>query len=323
HAQGLVHRDVKPANILLEKGVDRVLLTDFGLARAADDASLTRTGVIAGTPRYMSPEQSRGDPVDHRTDLFSLGSVMYAACTGRPPFRAETSYGVLRRICDTLPRSIRDINPDIPDWLALVVQKLQAKEPSQRIQSAGETAELLERCLAHVQQPAVVPLPDAIRRLHQESGGRHRVPQEADVQHSTGVRCCRLVNRLEAYATPAARRFFWPALITTSVLSVVLIVVAGGQLLSGRRQGDAAPAGPPAGQAAPAPREPAGESTPRAASAPAEAPWDDGAAEQIAGVADDIDALETAASEFWQHPAAPAPDPASETDRPENEEASP
>jgi len=100
HAQGLVHRDVKPANILLEKGVDRVMLTDFGLARAVDDASLTKTGVIAGTPQYMSPEQARGEAIDHRSDLFSLGSVMYAMCTGRPPFRAETSYGILRRITD-------------------------------------------------------------------------------------------------------------------------------------------------------------------------------------------------------------------------------
>ena len=101
HAQGLVHRDIKPANILLSEGVERVQITDFGLARAADDASLTRTGVIAGTPQYMSPEQARGESVDCRSDLFSLGSVMYAMCTGRPPFRAETSYGILRRITDT------------------------------------------------------------------------------------------------------------------------------------------------------------------------------------------------------------------------------
>ena len=77
HAQGLVHRDVKPANILLEHGLERVLLTDFGLARAIDDASLTYSGVIAGTPQFMSPEQARGEAVDHRTDLFSLGSVLY------------------------------------------------------------------------------------------------------------------------------------------------------------------------------------------------------------------------------------------------------
>ena len=92
HAQGLVHRDIKPANILLADGVERVTITDFGLARAVDDASMTRSGVIAGTPQYMSPEQARGEAIDARSDLFSLGSLMYAMCTARPPFRAETSF---------------------------------------------------------------------------------------------------------------------------------------------------------------------------------------------------------------------------------------
>ena len=159
HAQGLVHRDVKPANILLADGVERVKLTDFGLARAADDASLTKTGIIAGTPQYMSPEQARGESVDQRSDLFSLGSVLYAMCTGRAPFRAETSYGVLRRITDEEPRPIREINPDIPEWLCRIVAKLMSKRPDDRFQSAREVAGLLEECLAHVQQPTAVPLP--------------------------------------------------------------------------------------------------------------------------------------------------------------------
>ncbi len=165
HAQGLVHRDVKPANILLERGVDRAMLTDFGLARAVDDASLTRTGVIAGTPQFMSPEQARGESIDARSDLFSLGSVLYAMCTGRPPFRAETSFGVLRRITDVEPRSIREINPDIPDWLVAIVSRLHAKNPAERFQSAAEIAELLEACLSHVQQPTAVPLPETLKSI--------------------------------------------------------------------------------------------------------------------------------------------------------------
>ena len=159
HAQGLVHRDIKPANILLEEGVERVKITDFGLARAADDASLTRSGVIAGTPQYMSPEQARGEPVDHRTDLFSLGCVLYAMCTGRPPFRAPTSYGVLRKICESEPRPVREINAGVPVWLGRIVDRLLAKEPSRRYASAADVAALLERCLAHVQQPTTVGLP--------------------------------------------------------------------------------------------------------------------------------------------------------------------
>ncbi len=170
HAQGLVHRDIKPANILLSEGVERVLITDFGLARAADDASLTRSGVIAGTPQYMSPEQARGEAIDRRSDLFSLGSMLYAACTARAPFRAETSYGVLRRITDEAPRPIREINPDIPQWLCRVIDRLMAKQPDDRYQSAGEIAELLEQCLAHLQQPTVVPLPMSLESSSRKRG---------------------------------------------------------------------------------------------------------------------------------------------------------
>lgn len=162
HAQGLIHRDIKPANILLESDVERVVITDFGLARTADEASLTKTGVLAGTPQYMSPEQARGEAIDQRSDLFSLGSVLYTLCTGRPPFRAETSYGILRRITDDEPRPIREINPDVPAWLCSIVERLHAKDREQRYQTAEEVGELLEQCLAHVQQPLAVPLPDSL-----------------------------------------------------------------------------------------------------------------------------------------------------------------
>jgi WD40 repeat protein/anti-sigma factor RsiW len=152
HAQGLVHRDIKPANILLHNGVARVKITDFGLARAVDDATLTQSGLIAGTPQYMSPEQARGDAIDARTDLFSLGSVLYAMCSGRPPFRASTTMGVLKRVTDEIPRAVREVNAEVPPWLADIIGKLHAKNPAERFQSAAEVVELLGRYLAEVQQ---------------------------------------------------------------------------------------------------------------------------------------------------------------------------
>jgi tRNA A-37 threonylcarbamoyl transferase component Bud32 len=162
HKVGIIHRDIKPANILLENGVERVKITDFGLARAADDANLTQSGVITGTPNYMSPEQAAGIVTDARSDLFSLGSVLYALCTGHPPFRAETPLAVLRRVCDDPVRPPREANPDVPDWLDAIVRKLLAKNPADRFQSATDVAELLGQHLAHLQQPAAVPMPATV-----------------------------------------------------------------------------------------------------------------------------------------------------------------
>ena len=159
HAQRLVHRDVKPANVLLENGLERVRITDFGLARVADDASLSQNGAVAGTPMFMSPEQARGETVDSRSDLFSLGSLLYALCTGRPPFRADTTLAVLSRVCNDTPRPLAEVNSDVPDWLEALVGRLMAKDPARRFQSASEVAEVLGQHLAHLQDPQRVPLP--------------------------------------------------------------------------------------------------------------------------------------------------------------------
>jgi hypothetical protein len=174
HAQGLVHRDIKPANILLENGIERVKITDFGLARAAADASLTHSGVVAGTPQYMSPEQARGERPDERSDLFSLGSVLYALCTGRPPFRASDSMAVLKRVCDETPRPIRETNADMPDWLVALIDNLHAKDPADRYQSAAEVATLLSRHLAHLQHPSLAPLPSGATKAQPKQHRRRR-----------------------------------------------------------------------------------------------------------------------------------------------------
>jgi len=163
HAKDLIHRDIKPGNILLESGMrDRVKITDFGLARAADDASMTQSGVIAGTPMYMAPEQALGHKLDQRADLFSLGSVLYQMVSGRPPFRASSTLAVLKRLTEETPRSIQEIIPETPTWLCDIITKLHAKTPDERFQTAKEVAELLEQHSAHLKNPSQVSRPATV-----------------------------------------------------------------------------------------------------------------------------------------------------------------
>ena len=160
HDSGLVHRDIKPANILLDRGVERVRVTDFGLARAAAEASYTASGVLAGTPQYMSPEQVRGEACDARSDLFSLGSVLYAMCTGHAPFRAESVYR--RAAADRARRAAADPRAE-PERAGVArsfsSRKLMAKDRAERFESAAHVAELLERELAYLQNPSIGPAP--------------------------------------------------------------------------------------------------------------------------------------------------------------------
>lgn len=153
HRQGLIHRDIKPANILLENGIERVKITDFGLARAIDDITVTRTGEVCGTPQYMSPEQAGGERVDHRSDLFSLGCVMYAMCTGHSPFRGDSIAHVIKRVTQDPPRPIVDQNPEIPPWLTEIINCLLQKNAEHRFESADGVVAILDQHLARIQHP--------------------------------------------------------------------------------------------------------------------------------------------------------------------------
>lgn len=158
HAQGIIHRDIKPANVLIEAPGGRAKLTDFGLARAVDDTGLTRGGFVPGTPEYLSPEQAQGRPADERSDLFSLGCVLYAAATGRSPFRADTTLATLRRVCDATPERVRDLNAAVPTWFAEVVERLLEKDPSRRPATATALSHLLDSGASLVlTSPAVRP----------------------------------------------------------------------------------------------------------------------------------------------------------------------
>jgi DNA-binding beta-propeller fold protein YncE len=166
----LIHRDIKPDNILLEMPGDRVKLTDFGLARATEDVKLTQSGMIAGTPAYMSPEQAKGEPLDHRSDLFSLGSVLYTMTAGREPFEGSSSFIILRKITEESPKPIADFNPEAARWLTDIIEKLHAKNPAERFQSAQQVADLLRAQLARLQSgsaPLGCPIKRRQRRIQQ------------------------------------------------------------------------------------------------------------------------------------------------------------
>jgi predicted Ser/Thr protein kinase len=136
HKAGIIHRDIKPSNVLLDN--DWVLLSDFGLAKTVEGPSdLTGSGIGLGTPAYMSPEQARGLPLDHRTDIYSLGIIVYEMLTGQVPHKAETPMGtVIKRVSEPLERPSQ-INPQIPSAVEQVLLKALAKEPAQRHDSAG------------------------------------------------------------------------------------------------------------------------------------------------------------------------------------------
>ncbi len=162
HERGLIHRDIKPSNILLQTdgapmklGVAKI--GDFGLARIATETRLTQTGIVAGTPMYMAPEQARSEPLDARADLFSLGSVLYTLCSGREPFPGDSAMAVLRLVCETSPPTLQEIDPSLPVWLSDTVERLHAKRPADRFASAAEVAELLRYNLAHPDRPRSLP----------------------------------------------------------------------------------------------------------------------------------------------------------------------
>ena len=159
HAAGMVHRDIKPSNILLEDGIDSVVLSDFGLARLADEQGGTATGAVAGTPQFMSPEQAQGKRVDHRSDLFSLGLLLYWMATGNVPFQADNVLGLMRQIAEEPHAPASKVNSVLPKWFDRLVNCLLTKDRELRAGNSAAVADDIGRCLAYVRTPEKVKLP--------------------------------------------------------------------------------------------------------------------------------------------------------------------
>ena len=159
HAEQVVHRDVKPDNILLDKR-GHVMVTDFGIAKAAlaaTSAQLTTEGMIIGTPQYMSPEQAAGDAVDGRSDIYSLGIVLYQMLAGAPPFDGDSSAKIIAQQLTTVPPDIRQLRSDVPTELAALLNRMLEKDPADRFQTAGEVSRALVGALPTAARDRVQP----------------------------------------------------------------------------------------------------------------------------------------------------------------------
>ncbi|MBW2731477.1 MAG: serine/threonine protein kinase [Deltaproteobacteria bacterium] len=149
HAAGMVHRDVKPDNVMIDR-TGRLVLTDFGLARSIDGDKLTRTGVLVGSPAYMAPEQARGEAVDERSDLFAAGAVLYELCTGRPPFVAKDALATALKVIEGRFDRPSRLNPQVSSTLERTITKMLAAAPQERYETAAEAQEALEQILRGV-----------------------------------------------------------------------------------------------------------------------------------------------------------------------------
>ena len=159
HQQGLIHRDIKPGNILFDAQGNAVV-TDFGIAKAGDEVRKTRTGLAVGTPQYMAPEQARGNPVDARADIYALGVVLYEMVCGRPPFEGDTPVSVAMKHLTDVPLPPRALCANAEPWLESIILKAMAKEPAERFRTAGEMAAALRsHAFVGYYQPTQTPFP--------------------------------------------------------------------------------------------------------------------------------------------------------------------
>jgi tRNA A-37 threonylcarbamoyl transferase component Bud32 len=156
HSQGIIHRDIKPANIMVEAS-GHVRVMDFGIAKLDAGGNLTSTGLILGTPSYMSPEQARGRTVDARADVFSLGCVLYECVAGEKPFPAESITTILSKILTEAPAPLDVRKLGLPPALEGVLHRAMAKEPSQRFESAGQLVQAARQALEHGTEVAPAP----------------------------------------------------------------------------------------------------------------------------------------------------------------------
>ncbi|HBI45245.1 MAG TPA: serine/threonine protein kinase [Planctomycetales bacterium] len=227
HARGLIHRDIKPANVWLEKDRGRVRIVDFGLARGAEpDAQFTQAGAVIGTPAYMAPEQAVAAVVDARSDLFSLGAVLYRAATGESPFGGKDTLSVLSALATRTPTPPHRIVPSLPRMFSGLVMRLLAKDPADRPQSATEVVEAIEALERGDADEAAVASVAEVARPQSRTRGEPASPPPSAARgkgmKSKGPSKAR-PRASRKGKRPPARRDWGPLVLT---VGVALLVVA-------------------------------------------------------------------------------------------------
>ena len=196
HKAGIIHRDIKPQNILIDNyGLLKV--TDFGIARVSSNATITYTSSILGTVHYISPEQAKGKIVDEKSDLYSLGAVMYEMATGKVPFDADNSVGIAVMHIQDQPVEPKELNPDLSDHLNHIIMKLLAKEPSERFLNANELIEALDDENYYVEEadeitqtariPIVVPKEKSYEKVYYDNQPEEEIEEEPEEKEAVYV----------------------------------------------------------------------------------------------------------------------------------------
>ena len=241
HRAGIVHRDIKPGNVMLNRQGE-IKVMDFGIARAVADtqATMTQTAQVIGTAQYLSPEQARGERVDARSDLYSVGCLLYELLTGRPPFTGDSPVSIAYQHVREAPVPPSRVDPDLPAWADPIVLRAMEKDPGERYQSAADMRSDIQRALSGF--PVAAAMPMTASYAHPGPGTRRMDPMgQTQLQGQTGGLPPYEYGPPETGVRPRRKKKVWPWVAAVLALAVIGGAIAAFELVNGTGSSVAVP----------------------------------------------------------------------------------